>query len=320
MRIMRKLFIFTLLIFATVILLLSCIYYEHQPKYNYLIGKMYHYRQGSDLQTIRKFFEKSVALLEEQYQDSNILGMAYCDLAEISIKLGDLDKGKIYLEKVVPFLTKDDAKHLYARLIMMYRNYAIELEEREMFGLSEIYFRKALALVKPNSPEHFSLIESLGISCSNQGKYEEATKYYSTALEFFEKSDDIHGKTYTLNLMAYLHFRQNHPKESLEYALQALDNLDAIIDLSMKAAILDTIASAYELNKDYQNGEKYMREAINQLTKSHEYNPKRKASYFMRLGNLLKAQGKEEQANQAWSTASTLLKPLHENLRFTNVL
>lgn len=59
------------------------------------------------------------------------------------------------------------------------------------------------------------------------------------------------GVTYFSYEQSILNFKQKNWKESLEYALKALDNLEAITSSDMKAAILDTVACAYQLNEDY---------------------------------------------------------------------
>lgn len=211
-------------------------------------------------------------------------------------KENDKEKAFATLEKTIELMEQVRKPEGFEKSMMSiaYRDYAIQLEEMGQFDRSEYYYNKSLSLVSQNSASYFQWHEDMGILCSSQNKYQEAALHYAKAQEFYEKTNDLAGKARIYNLISYLNFKQGNREESLEYALKALDNIEAIKTAAMKAAIFDTVACAYQLNEDYPNGEKYIRLAIEQADSDSSFDLKWKKSYYSRLGDLLHAQGKTE--------------------------
>lgn len=222
-----------------------------------------------------------------------------------------LENAVIFADKIVKTNELDQKMRLSvlerSEMAELYRHYAIELEDQDKLVQSEMYYRKALSYTSPDNPSYFKLLEDIGINLGEQEKYLEAAEYYTQALEFYKKTNDSASEICIYNIIAYQNFKQGNRKESMEYALKALDGLGFIEGPSMKTAILDTIGCAYQLNEDYGNGEKYMRMTIEEANNDPYFDVKKKAAYYSRLGDLLNAQGNNHEAFIAWDISSRLL-------------
>ena len=183
-----------------------------------------HYYTGGVLlsfwdQNIAKdYFEKSISILEEQDPKSKTLAYAYemyNFFERVSFSMGDYlyenDKEKAFeaLEKAIEFSDQIKITDGYVKSLVrdLYSDYAIQLENRRQFKLSETYYQKAIVLAEPNGFKYFHLIEDLGVSFSKQNRNQEAIEHYMEALDYYKKVNDAAGEVRIYNLIAYNNFK-----------------------------------------------------------------------------------------------------------------
>lgn len=237
-----------------VFLFLGCFYLSFGP--GQLVVAEWFYVNGKSVET-KKWYLKSVDAFEKRNSKSYWLGWSYGCLGQLHFSEDNLDYAVLLLDQVKSIKCKD--KELYS---LIYRAYAVLLEEKEQFEKSEIYYANAIALVDPQQSNYFLLHEDMGIKCSKLKRYKEASEHYEIALKYYENQNDQNGLLRLNNCLSYLHFRQGHRKEALEYALKLRDQFHTIPTVDLKVAVLDTIASAYQLNDDNITAENYMHKAI----------------------------------------------------------
>lgn len=149
------------------------------------LGLSYYYEDR--IEEAEETFNKSIIHLKNQtdINESSALFLAkmYYQFYLYNSSIHNYDQKFKSLENAIHFFDLLDGPDEWdiSLQTQVYRLYAIELEERDRYQDSEIYYHKALALTEPDSPSYFQLLEDLGINCSQQDKYEEASGYYEKA-------------------------------------------------------------------------------------------------------------------------------------------
>lgn len=184
--------------------------------------------------------------------------------------------------------------------IDIYRSFAIALEEKKDFDRAEAYYKKALKSTDINSSDYYLLHSDLGTCYAEHERYEKSFEHTAIAMAYYERENDLRGKTDVYNSLAWRHYKMGHKEESLHYALKALEGLSVTSD---QFALLDTVACAYKLNEDYANAEKYIKAAIQEMSARRLKDNKSLAKSYTFLGDVAWTQGKWHEANLAWEVA-----------------
>ena len=152
-------------------------------KWNYRIGYSYFYLENYE-KTIEHFLKLEKILkeneeLKEEFKDDieYFIPMSYLNLARNSIDNGDSEKAFTYLEKGEKYIDNIESKNQYRISLARFYNDTGKIEEAE----------KILKYVYEKGEKTSILISLIADNLEQQGKYEDALKYY---LEIVERGEE----------------------------------------------------------------------------------------------------------------------------------
>ncbi|MEW5807292.1 MAG: tetratricopeptide repeat protein [Acidobacteriota bacterium] len=184
-----------------------------------------------------------------------------CSNGAKAIKTGDFQKAlKNYQEakKIATTLKDQNAIHkCMANLSLVY----VELGEYKKAeeGLREVIISST------DDRVIFGASYCLAISLRRQGKYAQALKYAAKALQKSIAMNDLDAEARVHNLLGNIHLFQSYIDEAISEYLKALEIRRASReDNKFSLAILkENIGYSLILKKDYPNGIRYIKEAMN---------------------------------------------------------
>ena len=157
--------------------------------------------------------------------------------------------------------------------------------------------------------EQGRVLHNIGFAYSNSKKYEESLKYYSNALEFRRKANDLRGEAQTLNNIGDVYKETRNYSQSLVALRKSLEIAKLVKDLESIGQILDSIGYLYKSQNQYFEALKFYQEAL--IISMSPYN---RAITFRNLGDLFAKQGNTSGAivfyKQAVNTYETIRKDI----------
>lgn len=247
------------------------------------------YFNSQDFDQSKLLFEKA---LSQQSLNARLHTHCLAGLLLIHLDEKNFEAAKIVMKKL-----NDHAPH-HERVVNLNFIFHFKLISQYLTSIDIKSYYKALEDAAyyieqiPSSSKFnrykIDLYRDYALALAEQEKYDQAEVYNQKVLSLADPEDEA-KQAILYNSLSYLHFKQNHPKESLDYAKKILEKIHSIHLLNEKAALLDTVACAFQINKDYTQAEKYMRETIHIAESLSNYDLNLKESYYKRLDAILEA-------------------------------
>ncbi len=238
--IIKRNFIFSLLITFCFIYLCSIYYKQQNEKYTIdgFIHKASHYFKNEDYFQALRYYKKLISM---GVTDEKV----YTNTAVSLIRLG-------YYQKAIEQLLKTEreispSSEIYYLIAYSYYSKTKDINDKKNFNLITQYLEKSIDADSRNRNSYILL----GTIYNNIGMYENARKWYRKAL--FE---DIDNNTEFYGLIANTYFKENKFDEAMTYYNRALENNKNYISAYYN------IAEIYKAKRDFDNAEKSYQKAI----------------------------------------------------------
>ena len=194
------------------------------------------------------FFQKKYELSKKIYKSIRPIGSEYSwyaskSIASILIELGDDKKAISYLKKNFGQLKNLNYEHYY-EMANFYK-------QNELYQESVKYYSLALENIEEKNSLIPEILERRGTSYERLGKWDEAEEDLLSSL------DILPDQPYVLNYLAYSWIEKGiNIEKSLKMLIKAseLKKNDGYI--------IDSLGWAYYLNKNYEEAEKYLQQAV----------------------------------------------------------
>jgi tetratricopeptide (TPR) repeat protein len=172
------------------------------------------------------------------------------------------------------------------------------------------YYAKALKINEDigNKPGKAVNLGNMGLAYANMSEYAKAIEYYSGALKMDEALGNKNGVIRHLSNMGNVYHSQSNLDKTLEYYLKALKISEEIGDNRGKANCLDYLGSVYRFHSDHSKALEYFFKALK--IDEELSNKKGIARHLLNIGSSYQAQGEYKKALEYFSRSLIIYREL----------
>jgi len=184
--------------------------------------------EQKDLKRAEKWYERAMDIFE-LYGDEYRAATIYQQLGVIATDRRQFDTSKHWFQKAKKIFEKMGLTH---NLISLYQKAALAAQAGGEYESAELYYARSFAMIGNSDPQTVAVLyKGLGRMFQNQGKYDQATKFYQMSRSIFDKLDDKRNPDYgellfDISVLEGLKGRFERSGKYLIQSLKALNQTD----------------------------------------------------------------------------------------------